>query len=150
MSPDRPDPAWSAQGPADAAPPDLMAAALAVRDRAWAPYSGFRVGAALRTPDGRVFSGANVENASYGLSICAERSALVSAIAAGVRPQGFDALVVVSDTAGPIAPCGACRQVMLELCGPGMPVWLANLAGAQRHTTPSELLPQAFDPADLA
>lgn len=134
----------------DPAPPDLVEAARAVRDRAWAPYSRFRVGAALRARDGRVFTGANVENASYGLSLCAERSALVSAVAAGVRPNGFEGLVVVGETAGPIAPCGACRQVMLELCGPHMPVWLTNLAGLQRRTSPSALLPEAFDPGDLA
>lgn len=132
------------------APPDLLSAALAVRERAWAPYSGFRVGAALLAEDGRVFVGANVENASYGLSICAERSALVSAIAAGATPGGFRGLVVVGDTRSPIAPCGACRQVMLELCGPGMEVWLANLEGRQRRTTPSALLPEAFAPDDLS
>lgn len=127
----------------------LIDAAREARERAHAPYSRFKVGAALMSRDGRVFPGCNVENASYGLSNCAERTAFFVALAAGVAPRDFQALAVIGDTEGPIAPCGACRQVMLELGGPGLPVMLANLAGAVRETTVRELLPQAFDAAAL-
>ncbi len=91
---------------------ELVAAAWAARDLAHAPYSNFQVGAALMATDGRVFTGCNVENLSFGLTICAERVAIGSAIAAGARE--FRALAVVADTQEPISPCGACRQVMAE------------------------------------
>ncbi|MDB6083529.1 MAG: Cytidine deaminase [Gammaproteobacteria bacterium] len=123
----------------------LIGAAREARESAYAPYSGFRVGAALLTQDGRVFTGCNVENASYGLSNCAERTALFSAIAAGCRPGSFTHLVVIGDSQGPIAPCGACRQVMMELGGPQLIVVRANLHGAVTETTASRLLPDAFD-----
>ena len=123
---------------------DLIAEARAAREGAYAPYSKFLVGAAVLAADGRVFRGCNVENASYGLCNCAERTALFTAIAAGVPVDGFARLAVIGDTAGPISPCGACRQVMFELGGPGLPVLLANLAGARRETTASELLPDGF------
>jgi len=100
----------------------LVGAAWAVRDRAYAPYSKFRVGAALLAADGRVFTGCNVENLSYGLTICAERVAVGTAIAAGASE--FSAVAVVADTKVPISPCGACRQVMAEF-GVGR-VWLVN------------------------
>jgi cytidine deaminase len=96
------------------------------------------------TKDARVFTGCNVENASYGLSNCAERAALFSAIAAGYRPGDFTHLVVIGDTQGPIAPCGACRQVMLELGGAQLIVVQSNLHGAIRQATAAELLPDAF------
>lgn len=127
----------------------LLATARAVREQAHAPYSRFRVGAALRTRDGRVFGGCNVENAAYGLTQCAERNALATAIAAGVKPGEFTALAVVADTEGPIAPCGACRQVMLELGGAALPVLLANLGEARTRTTAGALLPGAFGATDL-
>lgn len=122
----------------------LLDAARAARERAWAPYSRFLVGAAVRSADGRVFPGCNVENAAYGLCNCAERTALFSAIAGGVRPGEISALAVVGDTAGPISPCGACRQVMFELGGPSLRVLLANLSGAQRVTSAAALLPDGF------
>lgn len=122
----------------------LLAAARAARERAYAPYSKFQVGAAVRSADGRVFGGCNVENAAYGLCHCAERTALCSAVAAGVRPGQFEAMAVVGDTTGPISPCGACRQVMFELGGPALRVLLANLAGEQRLTTAGALLPDGF------
>lgn len=125
-------------------PEELLEAARLARERAHAPYSRFAVGAAVATRDGRVFLGCNVENASYGLTNCAERTALYAAIAAGVRPGEFARLAVIADTAQPIAPCGACRQVMIELGGPDLPVLLANLAGQRRNTTAGELLPGAF------
>lgn len=123
---------------------DLIAEARVARDAAYAPYSKFFVGAAVLAADGRVFRGCNVENASYGLCSCAERTALFTAIAAGVPVDGFARLAVIGDTAGPISPCGACRQVMFELGGPLLPVLLANLAGARRATTAGELLPDGF------
>lgn len=123
---------------------DLLALARAARGQAYAPYSNFPVGAALLTRDGRSFSGCNVENASYGLCNCAERTALFNAVAAGCRPGDFAALAVIADTDNPVSPCGACRQVMSELCDDAMPVLLANLHGDTRQTTVSALLPGSF------
>ncbi|TCK38078.1 cytidine deaminase [Paraburkholderia sp. BL8N3] len=123
---------------------DLFERAKAAREPAYAPYSNFRVGAALLTNDGRVFPGCNVENASYGLCNCAERTAFFSAIAAGCKRGDFAALAVVGDTDGPISPCGACRQVILELGGPGLRIRLGNLRGATRDTTAAAQLPDAF------
>jgi cytidine deaminase len=115
-----------------------IAAAWAARENAHAPYSNFKVGAALVAADGRVFTGCNVENLSYGLTNCAERVAIGTAVAAGVRE--FTLMVVVADTREPISPCGACRQVMSEFAIPR--VLLAN-----RHETLeltlAELLPRA-------
>jgi cytidine deaminase len=123
---------------------DLLTLARSAREQAYAPYSNFQVGAALLTRDGRRFSGCNVENASYGLCNCAERTALFSAIAAGCRPGDFAALAVVADTDGPVSPCGACRQVMSELCDDAMPVLLSNLHGDTRQTSVAALLPGSF------
>ena len=123
---------------------DLIQLARDARDRAYAPYSHFLVGAALLTRDGRRFSGCNVENASYGLCNCAERTALFSAIAAGCQPGDFAAMAVIGDCPEPIAPCGACRQVMAELCDGDMPVRLANLHGKTQQTSVAELLPGWF------
>jgi len=125
-------------------PKELLEAARLARERAYAPYSRFRVGAAVATHDGRVFHGCNVENASYGLTNCAERTALFAAIAAGVKPGEFAQLAVIADTAQPVAPCGACRQVMIELGGTQLPVLLANLQGLQHATTAGALLPGPF------
>lgn len=129
---------------------DLIAAAHAVRLNAHAPYSRFLVGAALATRDGRIFAGCNVENASYGITNCAERTAFFSAIAAGVKADEFSMIAVVGDTEGPISPCGACRQVMIELGGTALPVVLTNLSGKIERTTAGTLLPGAFrlDPND--
>ncbi|MGN6649396.1 cytidine deaminase [Trinickia sp.] len=122
----------------------LFERAKKARESAYAPYSKFKVGAALLTKDGRVFDGCNVENASYGLCNCAERTAFFSAIAAGCGRDAFAALAVVGDTEGPIAPCGACRQVIIELGGPDLAIRLGNLHGATRDTTAREQLPDAF------
>lgn len=122
----------------------LLESAKAARTRAYAPYSKFKVGAALLTKDGRVFAGCNVENASYGLCNCAERTAFFSAIAAGCGRGDFAALAVIGDTDGPIAPCGACRQVIIELGGPELAIRLGNLRGDTRDTTAREQLPDAF------
>lgn len=122
----------------------LLGAALAAREHAYAPYSAFAVGAAVQTRDGRRFLGCNVENAAYGLCNCAERTALFSAMAAGCQPGDFVALAVIADTAGPASPCGACRQVLAELCDQAMPVMLGNLHGATQETSVAALLPGAF------
>nr|WP_269139189.1 cytidine deaminase [Burkholderia cepacia] len=123
---------------------ELIEAAKAARERAYAPYSRFKVGAALLARDGTVFHGCNVENASYGLCNCAERTAMFAAIAAGYRPGDFTRLAVVGDTDDPIAPCGACRQVIIEIGTPDIEVILANLHGAVSVTTADALLPGAF------
>jgi cytidine deaminase len=123
----------------------VIAAARAAQARAYAPYSNFRVGAALEAVDGSVFSGCNIENASYGLTICAERAAISAAVSAGVRK--FRRAVVVSDVDPPAAPCGACRQVLAEF-GLDLPV---EGIGPTRSATwkLSELLPVAFGPEQL-
>ena len=127
----------------------LIDAARAARLHAYTPYSHFKVGAALLCHDGRVFHGCNVENASYGLCNCAERTAFFSAIASGCQPGDFAALAVIGDTDGPIAPCGACRQVILELGGAALPVLLTNLKGDLFETTAGAQLPHAFGGLDL-
>lgn len=124
----------------------LVAAAQAARQRAYAPYSRFAVGAAVLTASGRLFHGCNIENAAYPATICAERAALFAAWSAGERD--IVALAVVADTAGPISPCGSCRQVMLELA-PHATILLANLGDALQITTPSLLLPGGFTPDNL-
>jgi cytidine deaminase len=123
---------------------ELLIFARNARDHAYAPYSNFLVGAALLTRDGRKFSGCNVENSSYGLCNCAERTALFSAVAAGCQPRDFAAMAVIGDCPEPITPCGACRQVMSELCDGDMPVLLANLLGHTQRTCVAELLPGSF------
>lgn len=123
---------------------DLLMSARHAREQAFAPYSNFHVGAAVLTRDGSKFSGCNVENAAYGLCNCAERTALFSAIAAGCRPGDFAALAVIADTPAPVSPCGACRQVMSELCDDAMPVLLGNLHGDVQETTVGALLPGSF------
>ena len=127
----------------------LIAEARAARELAYAPYSNFQVGAALECKDGRVFRGCNVENASYGLCNCAERTAFFSAIAHGYKPGDFSALAVIGATDGPIAPCGACRQVVLELGGHDLAVILTNLKGDLLETTAAGQLPNAFGGRDL-
>jgi cytidine deaminase len=123
----------------------LMREARSAMDRAYAPYSRFRVGAAVSTDRG-VFSGANVENASYGLSICAERVAASSAVSAGARR--IDAVAVTSSAAGPASPCGACRQFLYEF-GPDMVVISEGRDGGRKVWRLSELLVDGFGPSDL-
>lgn len=124
----------------------LAAAAIAVREHAYAPASRFRVGAAVLTADGRVFSGCNVENASYGLSICAERAAVCAAVAAGARE--LRAVAVATGLDEPARPCGACRQVLAEF-GRDLHVLLVGNRGARRETTLARLLPEPFTFADI-
>lgn len=120
---------------------DLLAIAVEARLRAYAPYSGYKVGAALLTTGGRVYQGCNVENASYGLTTCAERVALFCAVAAGERR--FETLVVVSDTEEPAPPCGACLQALAEF-SPDMTIVAANLSGDMRTFHLADLLPRPF------
>jgi len=124
----------------------LIAAARAARENAYAPYSNFRVGAALRASSGRIFGGCNVENASYGLTVCAERVAIFKAISEGER--GFDAIAVVTDAGKLTPPCGACRQLIWEFCG-DIPVVLTNLQGAVEVHPMRELFPRPFDASNL-
>jgi cytidine deaminase len=124
----------------------LVSAAREIRSRAYVPYSGFHVGAALLA-GGRVFAAPNVENASYPLSVCAERKEATMAVAGG--ETAFEAIAVVTDAATPTPPCGGCRQVLNEF-GPTMPVVSESADGAIRVTwTVNELLPDAFGPHDL-
>lgn len=124
----------------------LIKAALEARLKAYAPYSSFKVGAALLCEDGRVFTGANVENAVYGLSICAERVAAAKAAAEGCRD--FETLVVVADGPTPCPPCGACRQFLAEF-GDETVVIMVNLSGEISRSTVKELLPLAFTSEQL-
>jgi cytidine deaminase len=119
----------------------LVSAARAARRRAHAPYSGFRVGAAVLA-GGAVHAGANVENASYGLTLCAERVAVGAAVASGAR--AIDAVAVASGTTEPTPPCGACLQTLAEFAGPSLPVLLVGAGGRRVETTLGELLPRAF------
>jgi cytidine deaminase len=118
---------------------DLVKAATSAREFAYAPYSKFSVGAAILTRSGKVFTGCNVENASLGLTICAERSAIAAAIAAG--SQDLDVVVVVADSEKPALPCGACRQVLAEF-NPTLKVISATLAGVREEYLLNELLPK--------
>jgi len=124
----------------------LADAAIAARERAYAPYSQFRVGAAALTAGGKIFLGGNIENAAYPMTVCAERVAIFSAYAAGERE--IVALAVVTPTDDVASPCGACRQVISELA-PRSSVLLLNLSGARRLVTPQDLLPFGFGPAQL-
>lgn len=132
------DPAWT----------PLLEAAWAARERAHAPYSRFRVGAALQAADGRIFAGCNVENAAYPLCTCAERVAVCRAAAEGMLPGELAALVVVNEAQLLTAPCGACRQVIREFAL-DLPILLSNGPERQLHRL-SVLLPAAFGPDDLS
>ena len=125
-------------------PEDLLSAAIYARQKAYAPYSVFKVGAALRGSVGEIFLGCNVENASYGLTLCAERTTVCTALAAGVRT--FTQMVIVADSETPCPPCGACRQFLFEFA-PNLELWVANLSGETKFYRLCDLLPEAFGPA---
>ncbi len=137
----------SRQEPAAGAIDELVARAGEARERAYAPYSGFRVGAAVLTSSGETFTGANVENASYSVAICAERVAALQAVASGHRD--IRAVAVVSSARKPTPPCGVCRQFLFEFDA-DMTVVSEGPDGERRTWTLSELLPEAFGPRDLA
>ncbi|MCC7171293.1 MAG: cytidine deaminase [Planctomycetes bacterium] len=120
----------------------LVLAALAARDRAYAPYSGFRVGAALLCASGRIHAAANVESASYGLTVCAERNAIARAVFEG--DSQIVAVAVTADCDRVVTPCGACRQVLSEFAGPDLVVVMTNTHGKREVTTLGALLPHAF------
>lgn len=126
---------------------ELRDLALAVRKRAYAPYSGFQVGAAIRAGDGSLHQGCNVENAAYPEGTCAEAGAIAAMVAAG---QGaITAVYVVADAPRPVPPCGGCRQKLAEFGAADTPVTLATLAGQEEQTTIGALLPGAFDASDM-
>ena len=128
---------------------ELKQKAIDARKLSYSPYSHFAVGAALLTKDGKVYLGANIENASYPLCMCAERNAIYHALMEGEKKENFLALALAADTEGPCAPCGACRQVMSELLPEGAKVYMGNLKGNWQETDMKELLPFAFSEADL-
>jgi cytidine deaminase len=125
---------------------DLVRLAREARQRAHAPFSKFKVGAALRTRTGEIVTGCNVENASYGLTLCAERVAVFKAVSEGLRE--FDAIAVVADAPRPTAPCGACRQILWEFCG-DIAVHIVDLSGRRRTVRMAELMPLPFDRRNL-
>ena len=124
------------------APDALIAAALAARENAFAPYSKFRVGAAIEDSEGRIHTGCNVENSTYGLTVCAERVAVFKAISEGVRK--FRRVAVAADTDSLTPPCGACRQILWEFCG-DIEIVLVNLRGQTETYRLKDLFPKPFD-----
>jgi len=123
----------------------LVAAAVAARDQAYAPYSHFKVGAAVALADGRVVTGVNVENVSFGLTVCAERNAVAAAVLAGALPGTLALIAVAAQSDAPVPPCGACRQVLAEFAPPDVPVLLHNIAtDTTVRRTVGDLLPEAF------
>ena len=128
---------------------ELMQQAIEARKLSYSPYSNFKVGAALLCKDGKVFVGANVENSSYPLCMCAERNALYNAMMNGYKKSDFLALAIAADTDTPCSPCGACRQVISELFPRDGEILLTNLKGDSYKTNIDELLPLAFSGDDL-
>lgn len=125
----------------------LITKAIEARKAAYTPYSKFKVGAALLTKSGEIYTGCNIENAAYPVSCCAERVAIFKAISEGVYK--FKEMAVVADTDGPVAPCGSCRQVMAEFFSKEMPIYLTNLKNDTLETTIEGLLPGSFVKSDL-
>jgi cytidine deaminase len=126
----------------------IIEAAKRARANAHAKFSNFKVGAALRTKSGKIYGGCNVENATYGLTLCAERVAIFKAISEGEKERSFDAIAVSTDTDELTPPCGACRQIIWEFCG-DVPVILSNLKGQSKVMRMSELFPKPFDSSNL-
>ena len=130
-------------------PKELIKKAVEARKLSYSPYSHFAVGAALLCKDGSVFVGANIENSSYPLCMCAERNAIYNAYLNGKKKEDFVALALSADTDEPCSPCGACRQVLSELFPKDAPIYMSNLKGDVKETNIEELLPFAFSEEDL-
>ena len=128
---------------------ELIERAKKARELSYSPYSHFAVGAVVITKDGKVFEGANIENSSYPLCMCAERNALYNAYMHGYKKDDFVSLALVADTDVPCSPCGACRQVISEIFPKDAPIYMANLKGDVKEATIAELLPYAFTGEDL-
>ena len=128
---------------------ELVLKAIEARKLSYSPYSHFKVGAAVLAKDGSVFVGANIENSSYPLCMCAERNALYNAMVHGYKKEDFVTLAICADTDQPVSPCGACRQVIHELFPLHAPILLTNLKGDVKETCAEELLPFAFSEEDL-
>ena len=128
----------------------LIDQAIKGRSFAYTPYSKFKVGAAIRLKDGTYITGCNIENISYGLTNCAERTALFIMVSMGYRKDDVDMMAIVANTAEPVSPCGACRQVMAELLASDTKICLANIQKDYRMTSVSELLPDAFEEIENA
>jgi cytidine deaminase len=126
---------------------NMLRQANDARDRAYVPYSGFRVGACVKAATGAYYLGCNIENAAYTPTVCAERNAIFKAVYEGERE--FDAVAIVWDGENPAVPCGVCRQVLAEFCDPEMPVICANRKGEYKVLALGDLLPYAFTPTDL-
>ncbi len=127
----------------------LIEIAKEARALSYSPYSHFAVGAAVLSRDGRIFKGANVENSSYPLSLCAERNAIANAMMNGVKPGDMVSMAIIADTDDVCAPCGACRQVISEMLDENATIYLCNLKGDIKETNVKELLPFAFGKKDL-
>ncbi|WP_082234028.1 cytidine deaminase [Halobacillus massiliensis] len=125
----------------------LIEEAKNIREKAYTPYSKFKVGAALLTKEGKLFTGCNIENAAYPVTCCAERVAIFKAISEGYHQ--FQTIAVVADTQRPVPPCGSCRQVMSEFFEPDLEIHLTDLSGTVKTITMAELLPFSFSPDDL-
>lgn len=128
---------------------ELVEKAKEARKLSYSPYSHFAVGAAVLTKSGKVYYGANVENSSYPLCMCAERNALYHALMEGEKKEDLVALALIADTDGPCSPCGACRQVISEILPKSSPIYMANMKGEIQETSITELLPYAFSEDDL-
>jgi cytidine deaminase len=128
---------------------ELIEIAKEARKLSYSPYSHFAVGAAILCKDGSVYVGANIENSSYPLCMCAERNAIYNAMMDGKTTDDFVSFALIADTEDPCSPCGACRQVLSELYPPDMPIYMANLKGDIKETNTQELLPFAFTGDDL-
>jgi len=129
----------------DAAGRELLAAAIGAREHAYCPYSKFAVGAAVRTADGAIHTGVNVENASYGLTVCAERNAISAAVAAGLRPGELKAIALAGGSGAPLSPCGACRQVLAEFAAlDAVVLSVVSATGRLAVWQAADLLPQVF------
>ena len=126
----------------------MLSVAKSVREMAYAPYSGFKVGAAICTPTGKIFSGCNVENVAYPEGTCAEAGAIAAMIAAG--QTRISAVVVIADSPMPVSPCGGCRQKLAEFSDPDMKVTMTTLSGNTQEMTIAQLLPGAFTPKHMA